>query len=64
MRMCDLILKKKRGEELDTKEIRFMIRGYTDASIPDYQMSAMAMAICFNAFSSSVTASIRSRMDS
>ena len=58
MRMCDLILKKKRGEELDTKEIRFMIRGYTDGSIPDYQMSAMAMAICFNGMSRRETADL------
>lgn len=47
MRMYDLIEKKKLGEELTTEEIRFMIAGFTDGSIPDYQMSAMTMAICF-----------------
>ncbi len=47
MRMYDLILKKKRGEALSTEEIRYMIRGFTEGSIPDYQMSAMMMAICF-----------------
>lgn len=47
MRMYDLILKKKQGEELSTDEIRYMIEGFTEGSIPDYQMSAMTMAICF-----------------
>ena len=47
MRMYDLILKKKQGGELSTDEIRYMIGGFTEGSIPDYQMSAMTMAICF-----------------
>ncbi len=47
MNMYDLILKKKRGGELTTEEIEFMITGYTKGVIPDYQMSAMMMAICF-----------------
>lgn len=47
MRMYDLIEKKKSGGTLSTEEIRFMIEGFTDGSIPDYQMSAMTMAICF-----------------
>ena len=47
MRMYDLILKKKQGGELSTDEIRYMIEGFTEVSIPDYQMSAMTMAICF-----------------
>lgn len=47
MRMYDLIEKKKLGKELSTEEIRFMIEGFTNGSIPDYQMSAMTMAICF-----------------
>lgn len=45
--MYDLILKKKRGEELTNEEICYMIKGYTEGDIPDYQMSAMMMAICF-----------------
>ena len=48
MRMYDLILKKKQGGELSTDEIRYMIEGFTEGSIPDYQMSAMTMAICFS----------------
>ena len=47
MRMYDLIMKKKEGKELTEAEIRFMIEGYTKGDIPDYQMSAMTMAICF-----------------
>ncbi len=47
MNMYDLIVKKKRGGELTDEEIRWMIREYTDGNIPDYQMSAMMMAICF-----------------
>ena len=51
MRMYDLIAKKKSGAELTTEEIRYMIEGFTDGSIPDYQMSAMTMAICFQGMS-------------
>lgn len=51
MRMYDLIIKKKKGEELTSDEIRYMIEGFTDGSIPDYQMSAMTMAICFRGMS-------------
>ena len=47
MRMTDLIAKKRDGNALTTEEISFMISGYTDGSIPDYQMSAMCMAILF-----------------
>ena len=47
MRMTDLIAAKRDGGELTTEEISFMIRGYTDGSIPDYQMSAMLMAMYF-----------------
>ena len=48
MRMYDLIEKKKRNESLCQAEIEFMVRGFVDGRIPDYQMAAMLMAICFN----------------
>ncbi|MFG6384632.1 MAG: pyrimidine-nucleoside phosphorylase [Lachnospiraceae bacterium] len=47
MRMYDIIQKKKYGKVLSKEEIQFMIEGYTKGEIPDYQMSAMMMAICF-----------------
>ena len=47
MRMVDLIIKKREGHELTDEEIRFWIKGYTEGSIPDYQSSAMTMAILF-----------------
>lgn len=47
MRMYDLIMKKRNGGSLTKQEIDFMIDGYTKGEIPDYQMSAMMMAIYF-----------------
>ncbi|MCM8509254.1 MULTISPECIES: pyrimidine-nucleoside phosphorylase [Bacillus] len=47
MRMVDLIVKKQNGKELTTEEIQFFVKGYTDGSIPDYQASALAMAVYF-----------------
>ncbi|MBM4762185.1 pyrimidine-nucleoside phosphorylase [Bacillus sp. B15-48] len=47
MRMVDLIEKKRDGLELSSEEIHFIINGYTGDSIPDYQMSALTMAIFF-----------------
>ncbi|HBR08616.1 MAG TPA: pyrimidine-nucleoside phosphorylase, partial [Clostridiales bacterium] len=45
MRMTDLIVKKRDGGALTTDEIAYMVKGYTAGEIPDYQMSAMLMAI-------------------
>lgn len=45
MRMYDIIAKKRDGEELCREELQFAVSGYTDGSIPDYQMSALLMAI-------------------
>lgn len=47
MRMVDIIKKKRDGQELTTAEINFFIEGYTKGEIPDYQASALAMAIYF-----------------
>ncbi|WP_339146565.1 MULTISPECIES: pyrimidine-nucleoside phosphorylase [unclassified Sutcliffiella] len=51
MRMVDLIQKKRDGKELATDEIQFIVKGFTDGSIPDYQMSAFSMAIFFQGMS-------------
>src|SRR5690606_9044786 len=47
MEIVDLINKKKYGGMLTKEEIRFIIKGYTEGSIPDYQMSAFLMAVLF-----------------
>ncbi|MDT2836915.1 pyrimidine-nucleoside phosphorylase [Enterococcus durans] len=47
MRMVDLIEKKRDGNELSTKEIDYIITNYTSGNIPDYQISALLMAIFY-----------------
>ena len=51
MRAVDLILKKRENKELTREEIHFLIEGYVNGLIPDYQMSAFLMAVCFNGLS-------------
>jgi len=58
MRMVDLIEKKKDGHELSGEEINFAVEGYVKGEIPDYQMSAMLMAIYFKGMSSRETADL------
>lgn len=58
MRMYDIIRKKRDGGELSTKEIKFFIEGYVNGSIPDYQASALLMAIFFNGMSNRETADL------
>ena len=48
MRMYDIILKKRANLPLTEEEIRFVIDGYVNGDIPDYQVSALLMAIVFN----------------
>jgi pyrimidine-nucleoside phosphorylase len=45
--MIDVIARKKAGKALSEEEIRYFISGVTDGSIPDYQISALLMAIYF-----------------
>ena len=45
--MYGLITKKKRGISLTEEEIKYIVNGFTNGSIPDYQMSAFLMAVCF-----------------
>ena len=47
MRMYDIILKKRKGIELTKEEIEFFVKGFTKGEIPDYQASALLMAIFF-----------------
>lgn len=47
MRMYDIIMKKRNGGELSQEEITFFIEGYTKGEIPDYQVSALMMAVYF-----------------
>ena len=47
LRFCDLIIKKRNGLKLNQKEIDYAIKEYDEGIIPDYQMSAMLMAIYF-----------------
>ena len=48
MRTVDLIHRKRDGEELSVEEIRYLIEGYTEGDIPDYQLSAFLMAVFFS----------------
>ena len=47
MRAVDLIQKKRDGQELSSNEIQWLIEGYVAGAVPDYQMSAFAMAVYF-----------------
>ena len=47
MRAVDLIQKKRDGQELSSSEIQWLIEGYVAGTVPDYQMSAFAMAVYF-----------------
>ncbi len=55
MRMYDLITKKQKGEELTKQEIEYIVKGYTDNMIPDYQMSAFLMTVYFKGLNSRET---------
>lgn len=58
MRMVDLIQKKKLGLALSRAEIDFIVKGYTCGRIPDYQMSALLMAIYFQGMNQEETAAL------
>ena len=63
MRMVDLIEYKKNNGELNQQQIHFIIDGYVDGSIPDYQMSALLMAICFQGLTAKETAMLTQAME-
>lgn len=58
MRMYDIIMKKRNGLELSTEEINFFIENYTNGNIPDYQASALTMAIYFKKMNRRETADL------
>lgn len=62
MNMYDIINHKKHGQTLSTEEINYFIKGYTDGSIPDYQASALMMAICLKNMNGSETADLTRAM--
>jgi len=58
MRMYDVIYKKKQGEALTKEEIRFFVEGYVRGEIPDYQASALLMAIAIRGMNADETAEL------
>lgn len=62
MRAVDLIRKKREGRELTGDEIAFLINGYSQGDIPDYQMSAWAMAVFYQGMSARETADLTMAM--
>lgn len=62
MRMYDLIMKKRNGNALSNDEINFMVQGYTKGEIPDYQMSAMTMAVYFQGMNEQETLALTMAM--
>lgn len=62
MRMYDIIKKKRDGKVLSREEIRFFVKGYVSGEIPDYQVSALLMAIFFNKLNKEETAVLTEAM--
>lgn len=62
MDMIEIIEKKKQGQILSEEEIRFFVDGYTNDTIPDYQMSALLMAIFFQGMTGDETSFLTKAM--
>ena len=62
IRMPDVITKKKNGKKLTNEEIDFVVRGYVAGEIPDYQMSAFLMAVCFRGMTKAEVAHLTKAM--
>ncbi|MDE6745826.1 MAG: thymidine phosphorylase [Oscillospiraceae bacterium] len=62
MTIYEIITKKKHNAELSTEEIEWVVAGFCRGDIPDYQMSALLMAVCFNSLSDRETADLTMAM--
>ncbi|MGM9624334.1 MAG: thymidine phosphorylase [Eubacteriales bacterium] len=62
MRMTDIIAHKRDGNILSEEEIRYAVYGYTDGTVPDYQMSALLMAICLRGMNAQETSALTACM--
>lgn len=62
MNIIDIINKTKRKIKLESSEINMLVKGFTDGSIPDYQMSAWLMAVCLNGLSDEETIALTMSM--
>jgi len=62
MRTVDLIHRKRDGEELSTEEIAYVVDGYTNGTIPDYQASAFLMAVFFSGMTDREVSALTMRM--
>lgn len=62
MTLYEIITKKKHNAELSAEEIEWVVAGFCRGDIPDYQMSALLMAVCFNSLSDRETADLTMAM--
>ena len=62
MNIIDIINKTKKSQELDEEEIAWLVKGFTDGAIPDYQMSAWLMAVCLNGLTEKETFALTAAM--
>ncbi|MEK6682442.1 MAG: thymidine phosphorylase [Nitrospirota bacterium] len=62
MRVYDIILKKRNGNRLTKEEIAFVVDGYTKGEIPDYQISALLMAVYFQGMDDEETSDLTEAM--
>lgn len=62
MRMYDIIVKKRKGLELTKEEINYFVQGFTKGEIPDYQVSALLMAIFLNKMTKKETSELTMAM--